>query len=559
MAGELREVIREMVEGWCRERGGSVCRVDDGFLERQVKVAERISKSEGLVVLRAPTGLGKTEMWAAPFFAQWRVGEWFAPRMYVVEPMHALLRQMSRRMKVYAKTTAHEVTVGEDHGEAPSDVYLYTAVVTLTTVDALVYGYLAQRVYKWWERGAERGYYTLPSGLLTSAYVVFDEAHLVQDEFYLGPRVLGEVVCDLVEAGGKVVLSTATLPTAYLKYFRCFEGRNLIDVDGPDRRVDVEIREETLTVEGLNKEVNCRLRSLVIVNTIAKARELYKGVRCGRKAVVHSLVRKADREAALEAVKEGGVLIGTQSLEVGLDLDFDVLYTELSPIDSLIQRLGRIGRRGPGRAVVFRAEGPEPYLEELVERTASVVSSNPSGLNKWGFVKESVDEVYDGKIVERMAATGDVMYGEALAYMSELSLFSYPPRREVPLRPTNYALIYIVEGQRRNTVKREEMMEGIVKFSYRRYSGSRLEAFLQKLQGKIFVVERVEGDYVVLKEAKAREGGSPGDELVVFTSDLGDLYDEAGVAVELLASVVAAEDTRRRRGRRSKKRGGGGA
>ncbi|WP_258870677.1 DEAD/DEAH box helicase [Pyrobaculum aerophilum] len=192
----MKEIIREMAKAWCRNK----CRIREEVLDRQAEVAERIEKTDGLVVIRAPTGFGKTEMWAAPFFAQWRRGEWFAPRMYVVEPMHALLNQMKERMKTYAEALGTGVTIGEDHGEAPSDVYLYTAVVTLTTVDALIYGYLAQRVVKWRKHGVETGYYTIPSGLLASAYIVFDEAHLMQDEFYLGPRILGETICDLVEA-----------------------------------------------------------------------------------------------------------------------------------------------------------------------------------------------------------------------------------------------------------------------------------------------------------------------------------------------------------------------
>ena len=39
------------------------------------------------------------------------------------------------------------------------------------------------------------------------------------------------------------------------------------------------------------------------------------------------------------------VLVGTQAIEVSLDIDFDELYTEVSPIDSQIQRWGRVNRK----------------------------------------------------------------------------------------------------------------------------------------------------------------------------------------------------------------------
>ncbi|MGC9119457.1 MAG: CRISPR-associated helicase Cas3', partial [Thermoproteus sp.] len=584
------EVIKEMVATWCRARGTGPCRVDESVLDRQVAIAKRIEESEGLVVVRAPTGVGKTELWAAPFFVQWRVGEWFAPRMYVVEPMHALLNQMRERMAAYAKALAPGVTVGEDHGEAPSDVYLYTAVVTLTTVDALVYGYLAQRVLKWRQRGVETGYYTMPSGLLASAYIVFDEAHLMQDEFYLGPRVLGSVVCDLVEAGAKVVLSTATLPDAYLKYFKCVNpasrgkeiaegvteldlgGGVLLDLEGPDRKVDIELVEEPLTADALSRQLDCKSRSIVIVNTVRKAREIYKRLECERKAVVHSLMRKEDRDAASKRVEDGGVLVGTQALEVGLDLDLDALYTELSPVDSLVQRLGRVGRRGRGRALVFKAEGSAPYLKELVERTEREVAQDPSALNIWARVKDLVNKVYDAKLVEEIAEKGERIYVEALAYLSELSLFSYPPRREVLLRPSNYAIIYIVRGAPRVKVGRDELLRGLVKFSYRSYDESRLKLFIDNFGGTIYkikelgdehvVLEKVKKDSLVIEAGRRRDGEREkrlrDDEFVVFTEELGDLYDDAGIAVERLegrggsieASGSGAAKARKRRSRK---------
>nr|WP_287069198.1 CRISPR-associated helicase Cas3' [Pyrobaculum sp.] len=552
MAGSLKRAIREMVEAWCAKRG-EPCRINDEVLERQAEVAEKIRDAEGLVVLRAPTGYGKTEAWSAPFFAQWRAREWFAPRMYIVEPVHALLRQMRERMEVYAGRFGAGITVGEDHGEAPSDVYLYTAVVTLTTVDALVYGYLAQRVVKWRKQGVEMGYYTTPAGLLVSSYIVLDEAHLMQDEFYLGPRILGEIVCDLVEAGAKVVMSTATLPAVYLKYFRCFEEGNLIDLEGPDRSLKIDLRNGVLTSEELNKEIDCNKRNIVIVNTVRKAREIYRDLRCERKAVVHSLMRKKDREHALKSVREGGVLIGTQTLEVGLDFTLDVLYTELSPVDSLVQRLGRVGRRGPGRAVIYRAERPTPYLKGLVEKTEEVIGGDPSQLNKWGFVKEAVDIVYSEEAVEDIAERSEAIYAEALAYLSELSLFSYPPRREVLLRPSHYAIVYIIDGKPREKIEKTELLDGMVKMSYKRYEKSRLKYLVERVD--IYIMEGVDKDgKYLLRRADKRRGG---DELVIFLEDLKrlGLYDEAGIVVEELgAGDEDEQEARKEKTRKSRRK-----
>lgn len=39
------------------------------------------------------------------------------------------------------------------------------------------------------------------------------------------------------------------------------------------------------------------------------------------------------------------LLVGTQAIEVSLDIDFDGLYTELGLIDALLQRFGRVNRK----------------------------------------------------------------------------------------------------------------------------------------------------------------------------------------------------------------------
>ena len=47
-----------------------------------------------------------------------------------------------------------------------------------------------------------------------------------------------------------------------------------------------------------------------------------------------------------EREEEPGIWVSTQIVEASLDIDFDMLYTEMCTADSLLQRLGRCNRKG---------------------------------------------------------------------------------------------------------------------------------------------------------------------------------------------------------------------
>ena len=60
-------------------------------------------------------------------------------------------------------------------------------------------------------------------------------------------------------------------------------------------------------------------------------------------------------------------LVATSAGEVGVDLDADHMVCDLTTLDSMIQRLGRVNRLGRGAAVVDVVEFPAKEHEEEVE------------------------------------------------------------------------------------------------------------------------------------------------------------------------------------------------
>lgn len=99
----------------------------------------------------------------------------------------------------------------------------------------------------------------------------------------------------------------------------------------------------------------------VIANTVDVARETFKLLEKEENTEAILLTgrsRPLDREALIEkhkhrlfaeSKKDGETplyVVATQCIEVGADFDFDAMVTEIAPLDSLIQRFGRLNRLG---------------------------------------------------------------------------------------------------------------------------------------------------------------------------------------------------------------------
>ena len=109
--------------------------------------------------------------------------------------------------------------------------------------------------------------------------------------------------------------------------------------------------------------------TLVIVNQVKRAQQLYERVRkilaaqgepVPELALLHSRFRPADREREMAKIRDADgqidiIVIATQAVEAGVDISAAVMFTELAPWASMVQRFGRANRRAEveGGANVF--------------------------------------------------------------------------------------------------------------------------------------------------------------------------------------------------------------
>ena len=97
--------------------------------------------------------------------------------------------------------------------------------------------------------------------------------------------------------------------------------------------------------------------TLVIVNRVARAQALYEMLQKSLSEsdrsipalmLIHSRFRRADRDQQIKKMVNGDtrdiIVIATQAVEAGIDISAAVMFTELAPWASMVQRFGRANR-----------------------------------------------------------------------------------------------------------------------------------------------------------------------------------------------------------------------
>ncbi|MGN1112049.1 MAG: CRISPR-associated helicase Cas3', partial [Acutalibacteraceae bacterium] len=166
--------------------------------------------------------------------------------------------------------------------------------------------------------------------------------------------------------GGKFAILTATLPPFVRSELNKIFGEDVKNRDFSSfgkLRHNVKVQETTLDAEKICRIMNdiddeSVKKYLVVCNSIDIANEIYSDLSEALKGkaevnLFHSRFIKKDRaekeNQILNASKDSTkkeVWVSTSVVEASLDIDFDILFTELSDLFSLFQRFGRVNRKG---------------------------------------------------------------------------------------------------------------------------------------------------------------------------------------------------------------------
>ena len=281
---------------------------------------------------------------------------------------------------------------------------------------------------------------TLRLRALSGHILIVDEAH----EF--DPYMEAQLRCLLqfqALLGGSAIVMTATLPlgmrAGYTKAFQKGLGtRRPLDVTGdaypmltvigraidsahpdpvPDTCRDIAVyrlKDENAAIPLLQTGVERGAACVWIRNSVDGAIKSAKTLReAGIQAdLLHARFMVADRlkhEAAVQRRfgrdRVGGaarVLVGTQVIEASLDLDFDLMVSDLAPVGSLVQRAGRLWRH-----MDIRPAAGRPVIGPALH----VLAPNP-------------DRVDDAAWLSRLLGSGARVYPQDMQWRTAKALFS---------------------------------------------------------------------------------------------------------------------------------------
>lgn len=350
-----------------------------GATPREFQRRARLAADNDVLLLRAPTGTGKTEallLWTGD-----------TERLIYLLPTQATTNAMWRRLRrIYGDETvalAHgraSYMLRRESDEDPLDMRLFGSVfakpITVATLDQYLLAHLHGR--HWEERRT----------LARRATVVLDEIHAYE------PYTVGLLLEALErERPARLALASATLPDLLVGLF---PPGVLVEAElalWERRRHCLDLRQGTLLEEGLKAAVAFAEQGrtvLVVANTVREAQEFYRrlqeDVGWPKRMLLHARFTFRDRqikEGQVGKTEPGTIFVATQVVEVSLDISYDALVTEVAPMDALVQRMGRVNRRGekePVPVLIYQtwSKGSQRvYGKEVLEWSLEILADLP--------------------------------------------------------------------------------------------------------------------------------------------------------------------------------------
>lgn len=404
----------------------------DGWNEMQRFAKENTDSN---LILIGSTGLGKTEaslLW---------IGN---NKGFYVLPLKTAINAMYRRIRNTLYKDDYAENLGLLHGEL-ENIYLEDespATVSSETEESM----------KFWEYYGLTRAMSLPVTITTPDQVfrfafkycsyelqlaTYSYSKMVIDEIQAySPDVLATLIYSLQlidMVGGKFAITTATLPP-FIK--------DLLQ-EGIDKKIEykeksflndkvrhrVSLRNSTINIDDIKDFIEDKyhqesMKLLVVVNTVRKAQSIYRELKSWldendieiEMNLLHSKFTVQHRSEKEDAILKDGeskckkrvIWISTQVVEASLDIDFDYLFTELSDLSSLLQRLGRCNRKGLKSVDEFNS-----YVYLDIDENLLIKYSDNNAYTSGGIIYKSLYELSKVALLEWETENNTGLFSEA--------------------------------------------------------------------------------------------------------------------------------------------------
>lgn len=173
-----------------------------------------------------------------------------------------------------------------------------------------------------------------------------------------------------------------------------------LGLDNENGKQNAKLYVEKLCQEVLSQH-DASAQTLVVLNNVSRAQQLFRLLRKERAnksdLLIHARFRPAERAEQTRRLREESgvnrIIVATQAIEAGVDISSKVMFTELAPWMSLVQRFGRCNRDGKyneGGACIFWIDIESdktlmlPYASESLDaartKLATLASASPQYL-----------------------------------------------------------------------------------------------------------------------------------------------------------------------------------
>ena len=335
-------------------------------------------------------------------------------RIFYVLPYTASINAMYKRLTELVS----DEKIGVLHGKAAYFVYQALVDKDYTPQDAAASARIEQnltrkicRPYKvltpfqllkafFGMRGFEMQFAEMAGGLF-----IFDEIHAYDP--HTTALILTMLECLHHDYDAKFCIMTATMPQFLKQMFDQALGE-MSQIEMPATERDQFTRHRIQLLDGnihdaislIKGQLAQEQRTLVVCNTVRQAQTVFEELQyvAENPKLLHSRFILRDRERIEKELDDADLLVGTQAVEVSLDIDFDCLFSEPAPIDALIQRFGRINRkREKGLCDVYICrEGGENdlfiYSSDKIQRTLGALA--PISVLYESKIQNLIDAVY---------------------------------------------------------------------------------------------------------------------------------------------------------------------